>query len=229
MQGSIELPSYSIRKSKRAKNPQMTYTSEKGLVVVVPYNMQFDTDNFVRENKNWILKQIKNTPQKAPFSYPRLIELKCINTTFNIEYMTSQARCKLIERAGNSLVVMGRTTEVTFKRVIYKWLIQKAKSILKEMLDDLSIQCGLPYQDLLVRNQTTIWGSCSHDGIISLNYKLIFLPKELARYVIIHELAHTIYLNHGKSFWKLVAKFDSNYRTHIKSLQVYQTKFPNWI
>jgi len=55
-----------------------------------------------------------------------------------------------------------------------------------------------------VRDATTRWGSCSRDGKISLNFRLLFVPEDILDYVIVHELAHTKYRSHGPRFWALV-------------------------
>ncbi len=55
-----------------------------------------------------------------------------------------------------------------------------------------------------VRDAVSRWGSCSRDGKISLNFRLLFVPEDVLDYVIIHELAHTKYRSHGPRFWALV-------------------------
>lgn len=57
-----------------------------------------------------------------------------------------------------------------------------------------------------IRDNLTLWGSCSPDGTISLNFRLLFMPQPVLDYVIVHELAHTKYKSHGKRFWGLVGK-----------------------
>ena len=74
------------------------------------------------------------------------------------------------------------------------------------------------------RGQKTIWGSCSSQNRISLNYKLIVAPIEVVDYVLIHELAHIRHKDHSKSFWNLVEKH-TEYRTFSRNwLRKYQCK-----
>lgn len=71
-------------------------------------------------------------------------------------------------------------------------------------LNDLHFGANVP--KLAIRDNSTRWGSCSRDGSISLNFRLLFMPQDVLDYVIIHELAHTRYRSHGVRFWALVER-----------------------
>ncbi len=72
-----------------------------------------------------------------------------------------------------------------------------------------------------IRNQKSRWGSCSSRGNINFNYKIVLLPPDLADYIIVHELCHLGEMNHGASFWNLVAKTIPNYLTRRKSIRLF--------
>ena len=63
-----------------------------------------------------------------------------------------------------------------------------------------------------VRNQRTRWGSCSRRGTISLNWRLIQAPGFVRDYIILHELAHTLEMNHSDRFWRQVETLCPDYR-----------------
>lgn len=86
-----------------------------------------------------------------------------------------------------------------------------AKRELVERTVQLSRQHDIPISDVVVRNQRTRWGSCSCSGVISLNWRLIQTPPWVADYIILHELAHRIYMNHSPSYWKAVAALCPDY------------------
>lgn len=69
-------------------------------------------------------------------------------------------------------------------------------------------------------NQTN-WGSCSSQGNVNLSTRLLFAPQEVIDYVIVHELAHLIELNHSSRFWKLVSDAMPNYKKQEKWLKEY--------
>lgn len=73
--------------------------------------------------------------------------------------------------------------------------------------------------EVRLRTMSSQWGSCSAKGVITLNTSLLFVPKDLLTYVIIHELAHTHHKNHSAKFWKAVSDYDVNFSEHRKNLK----------
>jgi predicted metal-dependent hydrolase len=78
---------------------------------------------------------------------------------------------------------------------------------------------------VLFRKMKVRWGSCQHEkGIIIFNKFLKYLPEELIKYAILHEMCHLIIKNHKKEFWLLVKKLDSNFKEKEKLLAGYRLK-----
>ncbi|MEM1310707.1 MAG: M48 family metallopeptidase, partial [Cyanobacteria bacterium P01_H01_bin.153] len=96
-------------------------------------------------------------------------------------------------------------------------------------LQQLSQRCDLAYSRMTVRGQATRWGSCSSKQSISLNYKLLFLPPTLVNYVLIHELCHTVHMNHSKAFWQLVQRYYPNLNQAKVDLKKSWQYVPRWV
>lgn len=65
---------------------------------------------------------------------------------------------------------------------------------------------------LTIRDQVSRWGSCSANGALSFNWRLVLAPHDVLDYVVVHEVCHLVEHNHGPSFWKLVEKRRPHYR-----------------
>lgn len=94
----------------------------------------------------------------------------------------------------------------------YKRHKETARQVITERLCWWNDHYRFSYGRVAIRSTFTRWGSCSSDGNLNFNYKIIFLPSELRDYVIVHELCHLKELNHSERFWQLVAETMPDYR-----------------
>ena len=90
------------------------------------------------------------------------------------------------------------TQEILPVLLVGQW---QAGAMLVARLEEKAHTHGLNYSKVSIKNQKTKWGSCSSKNNINLNINLVRLPDELRDYVILHELVHTRFKNHGKEFW----------------------------
>jgi predicted metal-dependent hydrolase len=98
----------------------------------------------------------------------------------------------------------------------------RAQRELPDRLLQLAKQFGLRASRVSVRNQQSRWGSCSPNGHICLNWRLVRMPDWVRDYVIIHELMHLKRLDHSPKFWKLVAAACPEYQQARAWLRKYQ-------
>ena len=90
---------------------------------------------------------------------------------------------------------------------IRKQIVKEMMPKIKEKVDMHNAYFNAKIKKIRINDNLTLWGTCSHDNsVISLNFRLLFMPERVLDYVIVHELAHTRYRSHGKRFWGLVSK-----------------------
>jgi predicted metal-dependent hydrolase len=95
-----------------------------------------------------------------------------------------------------------------------------ALKLVKSRLEYFNQYYNFDYNKISIKNQKTKWGSCSSKKNLNFSYKIIFLPKELQDYLIVHELCHLKEMNHGKVFWRLVAEQIEDYKSKSKKLRI---------
>lgn len=105
---------------------------------------------------------------------------------------------------------------------VMNWYQQQAIGCFQQRIGIYAQQLALPAPPPFRLSQAkTRWGSCNSRGFITLNWRLIQLPLHLIDYVVAHELAHLIEMNHSKAFWAVVEKVCPGYRVVRRELMEY--------
>ncbi len=129
------------------------------------------------------------------------------------------------------LKIITRKVVVRKKRVVRKkkktlastkeYLAKKraARVLVLDLLEKVNKIYNFEYGQVAIRNQKTRWGSCSSQGNLNFNYKIVDLPLRLAEYIVVHELCHLKEMNHAASFWNLVAIAMPDYKEARKELK----------
>ncbi len=223
---------YKLRVSKRAKYARLQMSLRDGLVVVVPKGFdQKRIPELLEKKRSWIEKasrqyaaQRRMAPQEKK---PGRIDLRGIEEEWRVEYRTGASQ-RVLERPGNRLWIPDSDLE-SIQAALQRWLRRKAHRHLKPWLWHLAEENGFRVRRIFIKAQRTRWGSCSEKKNINLNMKLLFLPEDLVRYVLLHELCHTVHLNHSKKFWALVATHEPRYAARRKALRGAWKYVPAWV
>ena len=94
-----------------------------------------------------------------------------------------------------------------------------AKEYIPKRVEYYHSLTGGNYTKITIRDQKTRWGSCSTNGTLSFNYRLMLAPPRVLDYVVIHELCHLTHMNHSKDFWNMVASILPDYKEYRKWLK----------
>ncbi len=231
MQTSDWPPAYTLKRHWRARHVKMSYTRANGLEITVPTRFsKKHLPAIIEENKDWIIKQKSLHDQVAPVTRPTDISFAAFQQTWSVHYFQHDKRPRVKPFAANGIILSGDIEELSVcLDKLSAWVRQQAKILLTTYFRELALQMNMPYLDVTVRSQSTLWGSCSQDKSIRLNYKLVFLPEPLMRHIMIHELCHTRHMNHSEKFWQLVARYDENWMQHRKAMKRADDMIPAWI
>jgi predicted metal-dependent hydrolase len=96
--------------------------------------------------------------------------------------------------------------------ILDRWYRKEAKRIIMERLRHFADAYHFTYNRVFIRNQKTLWGSCSSEKNLSFNWRLIQTPLDIIDYIVVHELVHTEILRHTEAYWQKVAALYPQYR-----------------
>lgn len=103
--------------------------------------------------------------------------------------------------------------------ILEGWYRERARQVLSDRVEHWVGQIGVRVRRIVVKDQKTLWGSCSHSGNLNFNWRLLMAPEGVLEYVVIHELCHLLEMNHSKRFWKLVSQWCPDHRVHRRWLR----------
>lgn len=215
---SQPLPPYSHRVSPRARRVRLVITPETGLTVVTPPG--FDPRllaGIVMDRLGWVEHHLEraNAARQAPAEPPSRVELLAVGRVLSVRYRAGGFRARENDLGGVRVREKGIATldvagniacRDSVTQALRRWLVREGQRALPPWLESEAARLGLSYSGASVRLQRTRWGSCSAKGLISLNARLLFLPQDVAGYVLAHELAHTVHLNHSAAYWRFLER-----------------------
>jgi len=210
------------------------------VVVVVP--LRFDlrkVPGLVASRADWIERAVSRIERElaslpesdqteARTLMPTTLQLRACGQSWQVVY-DGVAR-RLVELDDHVLTVPCASDDVDQGRaLLLQWLKARTRRDVVPLLEQLAHEHGFEYAGVSVRAQRRRWGSCSAAGRISVSCSLVFLPPELVRHVLLHELCHLSELNHAPGFWDLLDHLDPQAVRHRKEMRSAWKYVPSWV
>jgi predicted metal-dependent hydrolase len=112
----------------------------------------------------------------------------------------------------------------TLKPMIEDWLKKQAENIIPQKVRYWAQKMQFIYNRVSIKNQKSLWGSCSHKGNLNFCWRIVKAPEEVLDYLVIHELAHIKHLNHSAEFWQVIETHCPEHKKHRKWLNQYKER-----
>lgn len=210
---------------KKVKNINLRINQNMEVYISAPINLHSSyIENFIKSKENWIKKVLEKVEEKK-------------NSKKEYEYVTGEihkflgSEYKLVIKNGNSnkITLNREKMEIILytqyekaqdkKKILEKWYFDCAKKIFSNAMEKWLKILNESIEHLSIKPMKTRWGSCNYNKrYINLNTELIKRTPFEIEYVVLHELAHLKYPNHGKGFYNYIENYMPNYRIAEKML-----------
>lgn len=242
------LPAYTLRVSPRARRLRLELSPRHGLMVVVPRGVPARVaDELVARHGEWIRRARarlaaraaeweERRPATRPVA-PEQVELRATGTVWCVAYEERPVPGNLApvrlweDGTGGRVLRISHGRPAAPEKIaaeLREWLRRRAEAELLPELERLMAATGLRAAAVRVAFQRSRWGSCSRDGLVSLNAKLLFLPPELVRYVLLHELCHLRHLDHSPDFYAELERVEPRLNELRRQLRRAGAWVPAW-
>jgi predicted metal-dependent hydrolase len=181
--------------------------NEQGLSVAAPLRAPWrEIEGFLREKTAWILEKLD---ERAALGSPVTI----FGESGELLPLHGRSVALAVAKGNRSVLLAGEELCITLpaphnrgavRELLLRWLKSRALETLAPRVAHYAARVSLPAPPLTLSNARTQWGVCMASGRIRLSWRLVHLDAELADYVVAHEVAHLVELNHSERFWALV-------------------------
>ena len=215
---------------KKVKNINLRIKPNMEIYISVPMNLHRDyIENFIRSKEEWIksvLKKVEDVKEKQKgFEYKNGEIYKFLGKEYNLIVRTGNFNGVSLKNDAKSNVMILTVNENIFenidekKKVMEKWYFENAKKLFLKFVEKWLEILDEHVEKVAIKPMKTRWGSCNYvKKYINLNTELIKRTPFEIEYVILHELTHLKYPNHGKGFYNYIERYMPNYKVAEKML-----------
>jgi hypothetical protein len=199
----------------RSRSIKIKVEANGQVVVVTPKRTpQHAIEAFVSQNQIWIQRTLTKIELKKPAVSDDQLSIfgktyqKKVDPTLPVGVHIRDLTC-LISPADSLTIDQAKIT-----KQLERFLRNTAEKYIVPRTHRIGQMMGIEFGKITLRQQKTRWGSCSSQGNLNFNWRLVHYTPAIIDYVIIHELAHRAHMDHSSRFWQLVSRYDPDYRQH---------------
>jgi hypothetical protein len=209
---------YTVKRSRRAADWRLEFSSRAGLVVVLPQSYDVAAaERILASKERWVLSRLAEAAVQERVGAERRLRH---GGPFSYRGEDYALRCDGGLTPRGAVAVDDHTITVgvppdagdELRAAVLAWLRARAREEITPVVARESAAMGVAFRRLYIRDQRTRWASCSVAGNLSFSCRLAMAPAYVVRYLVVHELAHLRTMRHGKRFRQLVARRCDDHR-----------------
>lgn len=203
-------PRLKVNISKRARRMALRLDAHtREMLLVVPHRASLKAAfRFAEENQEWIREKLRALPRPVPFRDGAVIPVFGRDRQLVILYNPA-LKFTDIQLRKDEIIVLTNKLDPALR--IRRFLMDTARDRLEAMAMEKAASVRRRVLEVQVKDTKSRWGSCGDDGHIAFSWRLIFAPLKAIDYVVAHEVAHLVHMDHSASFWRVCADLSWDY------------------
>ncbi len=197
-----------LRRHPRAKHLKLRFDVKSYCAVLTlpPGVSDRKARQFANKHHDWIAEQYDKSPVTIPLRAGEVIPYQGQATKIT----AAPDEAAGVTLRDGTLIVAG--PHAGFETRLQNWLKKQARLTLSTAIEDYAQPLGRRPHKIMIRDTKSRWGSCSSRKTLSFSWRLIMAPSPVLDYVVAHEMAHLVEMNHSPDFWALVEKLYPDWR-----------------
>lgn len=220
-----------IRLDRRARGYKLTMQKEGRLRLTLPRDLsEKDIQSLLTRHRRWISNRLKEQEIKSrigdPFICKNGAHLPVLGNSVRLSLKPAEDRSPTwhFKNAHLEICVPEMNPDYILP-LIQHWYRRITYAFLEERVPFWAAHIQVTFNRIFVKNQRSLWASCSRKNNLNFNWRTVLLPYSTADYLIIHELCHLKELNHSPKFWNIVEKHCPDYKKENEYLK----KVNHWL
>jgi predicted metal-dependent hydrolase len=204
---------------------------QRGLTVGVPVRVGLrDVETFIRSHAAWVVEKLHARP--VPVLQPAFepvdgATIPFLGETWHLRIGRGNNRVLWHETGPEPVLELALRAGGDARLLLLRGLQQKGLALFRNRVEEFCLRIGRPLPAVGLSSARTRWGSCSTRSGIRLHWRLIHLPLGLIDYVVAHEVAHLVEMNHSPRFWSVVESLYPDYAAARKALRQAGASLPH--
>ena len=196
---------------RQVKRARITVDEEMRVSCVLPFEFsQKEINDLLERKATAIQRQLALARARGDALRPmRRNEVLYLGEAYTFRLLPGLSRNFAINATGRTIF---SGIDLLKDGVLDRWYRKEARRVITERLALFAKRHRLIYNRVFIRDQKTLWGSCSSERNLSFNWRLIQTPLDIIDYIVAHELVHTEILRHSDAFWAKVASIYPQHR-----------------
>jgi len=173
----------------------------QGLTVTTPVGVpMLEVERFLYRNRAWLEEKLEKAPDRPEVRPGIKIPIRGVN--HEIVHEPGRGVTEAVRDTDSARLIV-RGERIHLPRRVADYLKKEAKAEIGALVEKHAQTVKRPVKSIRYKDTVSRWGSCSSEGNLSFSWRIMMAPRPVIDYLVAHEVAHLVHMNHGPKFWAL--------------------------